>query len=96
MGNVVHGVGDALRNVFIKPSRWGINHSIGEGRLNPFKMPNVNIPPQPGVPQIDQAQANLSQLDRIRARKGVLANLYGGTAPGAATPATTGKQLLGS
>lgn len=95
MGNVVHGVGDALRNVFIKPSKWGIDQ-VGEGHIIKNPIPHVNIPPQPGVPQVDQAQQNLSQLDRIKARKGVLANLYGGNSPGAASPTTGGKQLLGS
>lgn len=88
-------IGNALRNSFIKPSKWGFNQ-LGQGHIIKNPIPHVDIPPQPGVPQVDSTQANLSQLDRIRARKGVLANLYGGTSPGAATPATTGKQLLGS
>jgi len=47
-----------------------------------------------GVPQIDEAARNRQQLDRIKRRRGVLANLYGGqsnSAPAIATP-----QLLGS
>ncbi|MES1993151.1 MAG: hypothetical protein V4457_05995 [Pseudomonadota bacterium] len=94
MSNTVKDIGGALRNVFIKPSKWGIDQ-VGEGHLNPFKMPNVNLPAAPGVPQTDQAAQNLQQLDRIRARKGVLANLYGG-ANGGAAPTTGQKQLLGS
>lgn len=50
------------------------------------------MPEQPQVPQIDDANKNLNEADRIRKRRGVLANIFAGSSTGG----TVGtKQLLG-
>lgn len=57
-----------------------IGLDIGKGLsgiANP-KMPQ--IPETPAAPTIDDAQRNRSQQDRLRRRRGVLANIYGGGA----------------
>jgi hypothetical protein len=48
----------------------------------------------PGVPTIDDAAVNQQMSDRIRLRRGVLQNIYGGATGG--TPSVGTKQLLGS
>lgn len=47
--------------------------------------------PPPGVPQIDEAAARVSETDRLKRRRGALANIYAGNA---ASP-TVGKATLG-
>jgi hypothetical protein len=51
----------------------------------------------PAAPQLDEAAKNTDQLDRIKRRRGVLANVFGGatkaTAQAGPTPGV--KQLLG-
>jgi len=49
-------------------------HSSLSGAFNP-KFPDVEIP---AAPTIDDAQRNRDQQDRLRRRRGVLANIYGG------------------
>lgn len=50
--------------------------------------------PETGVPTYDTAAANQQVSDRLRMRKGVLANIYGGASGG--SPNTATKTLLGS
>lgn len=50
----------------------------------------------PGPPTVDEAARNTEMLDRVRRRKGVLANIFGGSNPDAASPAVGTKTLLGS
>lgn len=51
-------------------------------------------PPEiPKAPQIDDARSNREEFDRIRRRRGVLANLFGGASN--STPTTGGAELLG-
>ena len=57
---------------------------------DPFKAPDINIP---GVPTIDEAKQNRDEVDRIRRRKGVLANVFGGA--GNASPTVGTATLLG-
>jgi hypothetical protein len=47
----------------------------GAGLANP-KLPE--LPDIPSPPTIDQAQQNRDQQDRLRRRRGVLANIFGG------------------
>jgi hypothetical protein len=49
----------------------------------------------PTAPTIDDAAKNRDEVDRIRRRRGVLANVFGGNAPGASNPAVGVKTLLG-
>lgn len=52
------------------------------------------LPPAPGVPnQNDAANASLAQQERLRMRRGMMANIYGGAAAGAPV---TGKTQLGT
>lgn len=52
------------------------------------------VQPTPSlVPQIDEAARNRQQLTRISQRRGVLANLFGGSS--ATAPTTASKALLG-
>jgi hypothetical protein len=62
---------------------------IGES-LSP-DMPDIPAPLPP--PSIDDAQKNRQEQDRLRRRKGVLANIYGGA--GSAAPSVGQKTLLG-
>lgn len=83
---------------FIKPLRkvskkidplyeWNPAPQIGEA-FEPQKIPDP-IPP----PTIDEAQRNRQDQDRLRRRRGVLANIYGGGS-GSAAP-SVGKATLG-
>lgn len=53
-----------------------------------------DVPQQPGVPQLDTAKQNLNEYDRIRRRRGVLANIFAGSSTEAA-PTVGVKTLLG-
>jgi hypothetical protein len=53
------------------------------------KLPKV--PDFPVAPTIDEAQRNRDQQDRLRRRRGVLANIFGGARPASAG----GNALLG-
>ena len=46
-----------------------------------------------GPPTIDTAAQNRAAMDRIRMRRGVLANIYGGS--GGAAPSVGAKSLMG-
>lgn len=52
-------------------------------------------PPAPAEPTIDDAASNRSEIDRIRRRKGVLANIFAGASPTTSTPTVGVKTLLG-
>lgn len=60
--------------------------------FNP-KMPEV--PEIPAAPTVDQAQQNRDQQDRLRRRRGVLANIFGGGQSSAASSGAGTKSLLG-
>lgn len=60
---------------------------LGEHQLMPLGPPG-------SAPTIDQAAQNLQESDRIRRRRGVLANIYGGGSDGSSASVGT-KQLLG-
>jgi hypothetical protein len=49
------------------------------------------VPKVPGEPTIDDARQNRQESDRIRKRRGILANVYAGST---AAPATTGTRSL--
>ena len=53
--------------------------------------PKANV--IPGVPTVDQAAQNTSELDRLKRRKGVLANIFGGL--NSSGSPTVGKTTLG-
>lgn len=57
-------------------------YQIGKG-FEPPKMPE--IPATPAPPTLDDAQSNRDQQDRLRRRRGVLANIFGGATGGKAT-----------
>lgn len=59
------------------------------------KVPKAQAPRMPGAPTVDTAQQGQQIADRIRMRRGVLQNIYGGGSGGSA-PAVATKQLLGS
>lgn len=64
---------------------WHAGSKLAADKLTP-KMPKA-----PQVPQVDTAQQMIQETDRLKRRKGVMANIYAGNA---AAP-TTGKQTLG-
>jgi hypothetical protein len=70
--------------------KWNNQVDIGR-QLNP-DLPKMEVPEIPAAPTIDTAQQDRSQQDRIRRRRGVLANIYGG-ATGAGG---SGKAQLGA
>lgn len=53
-----------------------------------------DVPKVPGTPTIDDARDQRQETDRIRKRRGILANIYGGSAPTAPTVGT--RALLGA
>lgn len=57
-------------------------YQIGAG-LAPPEMPK--IPETPAPPTLDDAAKNRDQQDRLRRRRGVLANIFGGATGGKAT-----------
>ena len=84
---------------FVKPLRkfskktdplykFNIGAQVGES-LTP-EMPEVPEPLPP--PTLDDAQKNRQDQDRLRRRKGVLANIYGGAS---GSSPTVGKATLG-
>lgn len=52
--------------------------------------------PIPDPPSIDDAAKARGQADRIKRRKGTLANIFGGSLESASSPSVGTKQLLGS
>lgn len=71
--------------------KYNLGYQIGEASQP--KMPD--IPETPAAPTIDTAQQDRSQQDRIRRRRGVLANIYGG-AQGGTGSGSSGKAVLGA
>lgn len=59
-----------------------------------FKPEMPEVPETPGAPTIDDAVKSRQDQDRLRRRRGVLANIYGGA--GASAPSVGVKTLLGS
>ena len=59
------------------------------------KKPATPAETTPQAPTLDDAAKNRDQFDRIRKRRGVLANVFGG-ATASSTPSVGIKQLLGS
>jgi hypothetical protein len=51
------------------------------------------MPELPAVPTIDQAQLNQQTSDRLLRRRGILANIFGGSVMGG--PPVVGKTTLG-
>lgn len=51
--------------------------------------------PTPTEPTIDEAAKNRDALDRLRRRRGVMANIFGGGDSGASSPTVGTKALLG-
>jgi hypothetical protein len=58
----------------------------GSGQAQPIE--------KPAEPTIDDAAANRSEIDRIRRRRGVLSNIFGG-ASSSGSPSVAVKRLLG-
>lgn len=78
----------------IIPNELGLSgkYNLGYqvGAASDPKLPK--IPDTPAAPTIDTAQQDRSQQDRIRRRRGVLANIYGGASGGSGG----GKAQLGA
>jgi hypothetical protein len=65
------------------------------GGSSQFKSETPGAPPAPPAPaSIDTARQQLQENDRLRRRRGVIANIFGGSSAGAPTVAV--KTLLGS
>lgn len=52
------------------------------------------LPGEPQVPQLDEAKERLTEFDRVRRRRGVLANIFAGNRSGDSGTVST-KALLG-
>jgi hypothetical protein len=79
----------------IKSVGGAIKKYSGIGALGKLIKPDLpNVPAAPGVPNLDEAAQNRDQLDRIKQRKGVLANIFGGRTK-ATAPSSGVKALLG-
>lgn len=73
----------------------GLNKGAAKLGLPGAKAPDAagDVQGQPGIPTIDMAAANQAAVDRIRMRRGVLQNIYGGS--GGAAPSVGTKSLMG-
>lgn len=71
---------DKFSQKVLRKANVGLDIGKGVNSIANPKMPE--IPETPAAPTVDEAQRNRSQQDRLRRRRGVLANIYGG---GAAT-----------
>ena len=97
---------DSLSGLFpgSKPtfSKKGLKHSLLSGGLLPpvtsratsdaLGLTKPEIPEVPGVPTIDDAKIQQQESDRIRKRRGVLANVFAGNS---AAPSVGTKSLMG-
>ena len=61
-----------------------------------FKPKAPKVPAEPAPPTLDEAAKNRDELDRIKKRRGVLANIFGGAAANAASPVVGVKTLGGA
>lgn len=84
MSFIPHILGGAVKTV-------GLHHA-GEGIEHVLDRPNVPPPPLTPNPN-DAANQAQSQTDQMRMRRGLLANLYGGTLN---QQPTVGKTTLGT
>jgi hypothetical protein len=86
-------------------SKKGLTHSFLSGGILPpvqsestsqaLGLTQPEIPEVPGTPTIDDARVQRQETDRIRRRKGILANVVGGSSA-SSTPNVGTKTLLGS
>lgn len=60
-----------------------------------FLLKTPNTPAPPPAPTIDDAAQNRDGLDRIRKRKGVLANIFAGAQQGSTQSPAVGVKTLG-
>jgi hypothetical protein len=84
-------------------SKKGLKHSFLSGGLLPpvssratsdaLGLTKPEIPEVPPVPTIDDAKIQRQESDRIRKRRGVLANVFAGS--GASAPMVGTKTLMG-
>jgi len=68
-------------------------YKVGSGAANAVAPKSGTKEIMPGIPTIDEAAQNRQVADRIRRRRGVMANIYGGalrSAPSAGTKAVLG------
>lgn len=56
---------------------------------------STTLQPTPAAPTLDDAARNRDELDRIRRRRGVLANVFAGSSESAAAATVGTKALLG-
>lgn len=70
---------------YIKPLRHAAKKYTGPlynlnaaGQIGESLSPDVNTPEIPAAPTIDDAAKQRDSIDRLRKRRGVLANIYGG------------------
>lgn len=97
---------DSLSGLFpgSKPSfsKKGLKHSLLSGGILPpvtsratsdaLGITKPEVPEVPGVPTLDQAMVERQESDRIRKRRGVLANVFAGNS---AAPSVGTKTLMG-
>ena len=75
----------------LSPELAALDKKVGPDALTP-DVPDELPTPEP--PTIDDARKNRDQLDRIRKRRGVLSNIFGGSSS-ASNPAVGQARLLG-
>lgn len=84
MSNYIPGKRKLFRKVVpheLLASKINAGYEIGKG-MAPPELPAM--PEIPAAPTIDDAQKNRNQQDRLRRRRGVLANIYAGASGGGA------------
>lgn len=95
-GQVLNPSGALIANLQTgeKPRNW--RNSLDP--QNWILKPEPELPPEPGAPPpaptIDDAQIAASRSDRLRRRRGMLANIYAGSSA-SSTPSVAVKTLLG-
>jgi hypothetical protein len=101
------GLFDSLSGLFpgSKPSfsKKGLGHSLLSGGLLPpltsrstsdaLGITKPEIPEVPGAPTIDDGRLQRQESDRLRKRRGILANVFAGS--GAGSPMVGTKTLMG-
>lgn len=83
----IRKIQDATVPKFLRKTTQGLDIGRTFAKMADPQLPAIDMPM---APTIDDAQLNRNQQDRLRRRRGVLANIFGGAGSGAGTSSTLG------